>query len=188
MPPMPDPVSTARRQARLRRLSRAMAALCLALGAGVPLALAVYWLVAPTPAILAKAGLPSPEGGAVLGLPLRLAALAVSLVPVAVLLRGLMHARACFRAFAAGRIFAAEAVESLRGFAVAVFGATLLQPVAGAALSVLLSWGGPSGRGALVVSVGSDTLLSLLFAGTVAVMALVLAEALALADENAQFV
>ncbi|WP_167858713.1 DUF2975 domain-containing protein [Methylobacterium nonmethylotrophicum] len=164
-----------------------MAVLCLALSAGLPLALAAFWLVAPTPAILARTGLPSPDGG-VLGLTIRITALAVSLVPLTVLVRGLMRARACFRAFASGRIFATEAVESLRGFSVAVFGATLLQPVAGAALSALLSWGGPSGRGAVVVSLGSDTLLSLLFAGTVAVMAMVLAEALVLADENAQFV
>jgi hypothetical protein len=64
----------------------------------------------------------------------------------------------------------------------------LLKPVAGAALSILLSWQTYATGKTLVVNFGSDALLALLFAGLIAVIAWVMAEAMAIADENAQFV
>ena len=61
-------------------------------------------------------------------------------------------------------------------------------PVGRAALSMLLSWRTYATGKSLVVNLGSDTLLALLFAGLIAVIAWVMAEATAIADENAQFI
>lgn len=69
-----------------------------------------------------------------------------------------------------------------------VAASAVLKPLAGAALAVLLSWNGPDGAKTLVLAVGSDTLISLLFAGIVAVFAWIMAEAVEISDENDQFV
>ena len=90
--------------------------------------------------------------------------------------------------FAAGRIFSGDAARSLRGFALGVGASALLKPAAGAALSLLLGAVSPAHMRSLVLNVGSDTLLSLLFAGIVAIIAGVLVEAADVAAENAQFV
>ncbi len=76
----------------------------------------------------------------------------------------------------------------MRDLAIAVFASTLLKPVAGAALSILLSWRTYATGKTLVVTLSSDALLALLFAGLIAVIAWLIAEAMAIADENAQFV
>ncbi|WP_246678429.1 MULTISPECIES: hypothetical protein [unclassified Mesorhizobium] len=57
-----------------------------------------------------------------------------------------------------------------------------------AAMSVLLTLDAPAGQHRLTLSFGSDTVLMLLAAGTIAVIAWVMAEATALAEENQQFV
>ncbi|MFT7759296.1 UNVERIFIED_CONTAM: hypothetical protein ODX46_25225, partial [Salmonella enterica subsp. enterica serovar Enteritidis] len=77
---------------------------------------------------------------------------------------------------------------SLRAFAMAVFVSTLLQPFAYAALSLILSWTNPAGQRALSIGISSDMWLGLLFAGTIIVIAWVMREAIAIADENAQYV
>ena len=149
--------------------------------------LVAYWVVSADEAIHLDARLP---GIAVypIGWHVRLASMAISALPLACLIWGLLRVRRCFEAFAQGRFFTLENIHGLRDFAVAVFASTLLKPVAGAALSILLSWQTYATGKAVVVSFGSDTLLALLFAGVIAVIAWVMAEAMAIADENAQFI
>lgn len=171
---------------RVRRLSRGMAILCLLTAALLPLGLLAYWLMTPAEELLRDAGLQA--AGRDIGWAHRTAALVLSAIPLACLVWGLLHARRCFGAFASGHFFTAEAVYGLRGFAIGLFASALLRPLAGAALSVLLSWDAGPGMRTLSVTVGSDTLLSLLFAGMVVVITWVMAEARGLADENAQFV
>ncbi|MEN3952870.1 DUF2975 domain-containing protein [Iodidimonas sp. SYSU 1G8] len=144
-----------------------------------------YWFATPAGTLLAQMGVRFERAGG-LGLGVRLMGFAVCLIPLGVLIHGLFGARRCFRAFASGRIFSPEAVSGLRTLAIAVAVSTILKPLAGAALSMVLS-GGPGGR-VLSFNVGSDTLVALIFAGTVAVIAWVMAEAIEIADENAQFV
>lgn len=172
---------------RARVLSKAMSLLCLGTAIALPAGLAAYWLLTPLEALLREAGVP---GVSVLdiGWVGRLTAMMISAVPLVCLVWGLLQARRCFQAFAAGRFFTAEGIYGLRGFAMALFASALLRPVAGAALSVLLSWGAGVGKRALVISLGSDTLLSLLFAGMIVIITWVMTEARSLADENAQFV
>jgi hypothetical protein len=171
---------------RVRRLSRGMAILCLLTAVALPLGLLAYWLTMPAEELLRDARLQM--AGQEIGWMQRLAALVLSAIPLGCLTWGLLQARRCFGAFADGHFFAAEAVYGLRGFAIALFVSALLRPIAGAALSVLLSWGAGPGKRALVIGVSSDVLLSLLFAGMVVVITWVMAEARGLADENAQFV
>jgi hypothetical protein len=164
-----------------------MAILCLVTAIALPAGLLAYWVLTPIEALLREAGLPGVTVQDI-GWASRLAAIVISAAPLSCLVWGLVQARRCFGAFAVGRFFAAEAVYGLRGFAIALFASALLWPIAGAALSVLLSWGAGAGKRALVIGVGSDTLLSLLFAGMIVIITWVMTEARSIADENAQFV
>ncbi len=181
-----DPVRT-RRLGRIRSLSRVMAILCLVTALLLVAAIAYYWLATPAGGLLAAASV----NGATLpdiGWNLRLGGFAISMIPLSALIYGLMQARRCFTEFASGRIFSMQTVGGLKAFSIAIAVSALLKPLAGAALSLLLSSVVVSGGRTLALTVGSDTLLTLLFAGMVAVIAWVMTDAVALADENAQFV
>ena len=112
----------------------------------------------------------------------------LSMIPVAVLVYGLINARRCFAGFAAGEFFSLAAADRLRNFAIAVAASSLLEPLSGGALSVLLSINGLSGPRTLRLEIGSETLIMMIFAGTVAIIAWLMAEAAGLAEENEQFV
>ncbi len=176
-----------RRQQRIRSLSLFMATLCSCTAVLLAAAMLFYWLTTPAGGLLAAAGL----GGVAMDEPgygLRIAGFLISMLPLGALITGLIFARRCFDAFARGEVFSGETVGWLRAFSVAVITSAILKPIAGALLSLLLSWGAGAAHMSLVLSIGSDTLLALIFAGTVAVMAWVMSEAIAIADENAQFV
>jgi len=172
---------------RIRILSRMLAYLCVGISIVLAAGLVAYWVVSTDEVIHLDARLP---GIAVhpIGWGIRLASMAISALPLACLIWGLLRVRRCFEAFGQGRFFTLENIHGLRDFAVAVFASTLLKPVVGAALSILLSWQTYATGKTLVVNFGSDALLALLFAGLIAVIAWVMAEAVAIADENAQFV
>ena len=171
----------------IRILSRLLAYLCVGISIVLAAGLVAYWVVSADEVIHLDARLP---GIAVhpIGWDIRLASMAISALPLACLIWGLLRVRRCFEAFGQGRFFTLENIHGLRDFAIAVFASTLLKPVAGAALSILLSWQTYATGKTLVVNFGSDALLALLFAGLIAVIAWVMAEAMAIADENAQFV
>ena len=182
-----DDTARSRRASRIRILSRAMAILCLTAVLALVATMSFYWIATPSPAIFAQAGLAQiasyeiASGTRALGF-------LVSMVPLGVLVWGLIKAHRCFEALARGHFFSAQAIGGLHAFALGVLVSSLLKPFAGAALFLLLSWSTPSGVTALAFSVGSDTVLALIFAGTVAVIAWIMTEAIAIADENAQFV
>ncbi len=181
-----DPVRT-RRLRRIGSLSRVMAILCLVTALLLVAAMIYYWLATPAGALLAMAGV---TGAALpdIGWDFRLGGLVISMIPLSALIFGLMQARRCFTEFAGGRIFSMQTVSALKAFSIAIAVSAVLKPLAGAALSLLLSSAAVSGRRTLALTVGSDTLLTLLFAGMVAVIAWVMTDAVAIADENAQFV
>lgn len=172
---------------RIRRLSGAMATTSTAVAVLLGVAMLLYWYITPADTLFRHAGLAIPPPTDV-GLPARLAAFAVAMVPLGALILGLLSARRCFNCFAAGRIFSRDAARSLQGLALGVGASALLKPVAGAALSLLLSALSPGHVHSLVLHVGSDTALSLLFATMVAIIAGVLVEAAEVAAENDQFV
>ncbi|CCD91323.1 conserved membrane hypothetical protein [Bradyrhizobium sp. ORS 375] len=175
------------RSDRIRRLSRLMAAGCLVTSVLLATAMVLYWALTPTHTLFGQAGIPHPPLTEI-GASTRALAFSIAMVPLGTLISGLLSARRCFQAFAAGRIFAQESIQQLKAFAIAVAASALLKPLAGAALSVVLSLHNQPGAKTLALSLGSDTLLALIFAGTVAVIAWVMTEALEIDDENKQFV
>ena len=184
---MPAEMDRERRMARIRRLSRAMARGCLLTSGLLAVAMLFYWTLTPTQALLSHAAIahaPAVE----IDIFTRMLAFGISMVPLGALIYGLQSARRCFEAFAAGQIFSREPIGRLKAVSIAVAASAILKPLAGAALSLLLSSSGATGAKSLALSLGSDTLIALIFAGTVAVIASVMTEAIDIADENKQFV
>ncbi len=162
--------------------------LCGVLALGLPLA-TVGALVAGWPATLwsalADMGV-APTRLVQTGPRLALAFL-LALLPVLCMSAALLQARRCMQTFARGDHFSVAAAEALRGFASLAFAAGLAGLLVPPATGLLLTVGG-NGQAALVFSAGSQQLLWLLFAGIVRLMAAVLREAAALADEHRQIV
>lgn len=176
-----------KRMNRIRRLCRLMALGCLVTSVLLAAAMLLYWATTPTLMLFSHAGLPRTPATEI-DHSIRALAFGISMVPLGALIYGLLSARRCFDAFAAGHIFLSETIGRLKAFALAVAASALLKPLAGIALSVVLSWNGAAGAKTLVLNVGSDTLVALIFAGTVAVLAWVMTEAIEISDENRQFV
>lgn len=177
----------AMRLERIQRVSGTMSIACLATAFVVVAGPIVYWTVTSGQDLLKDAGL----AGRGLALPeasTRVFAMATTAVPALLLVYALINAYRCFKAFATGEILAHRPANFLWRSSVAVALSVAAQPLAGAALSALLSWNGPPGTKTLSLSVGTETLLPLLFAGMIAVVSWVLREAAFVADENSQFI
>ena len=164
-----------------------MASGCLVTAGLLTVAMGVYWATTPARALFVHMGLPN-LSNAEIDRSIRALAFAISMVPLGALIYGLLSARRCFVAFAAGQIFAGAPIGGLKAFSIAVAASALLKPLTGAALSVLLSAAGSTGTRTLMLDIGSDTLIALLFSGTVAIIAWVMTEAIDIAAENDQFV
>lgn len=184
--PSPEPVR-ADRARRIARLSRLMTVAVQATTVVLPIGVALYWLGAPVAMLARDARIPV-EWLAEFSLPQRLLALMASLIPLAALLWGLAQVRACLAAFSRGQLFGHEAAHGLRKLALAMAGTAAIGPIAGAAISVILSWGAPAGQKQIALSLGSDQLLMLLFAGMLALVSWTMLEAAEIAQENAEFV
>ena len=192
MPPLANETSKAvdvrsARMARIRGLSAVMGWICVAAAVLLTLTMLIYWYSTTPEALFQQAGLAVAPPAAIDPL-VRLGALAVSMVPLGALIVGLLAARRCFALFASGHAFSGGAIRELRSFALGVAASALLKAPAGAVLSLVLSATSPGHTRSLVVNVGSDTLLALMFAAMVAVIAWVLVEATEIADENRQFI
>jgi len=175
------------RARRITRLSRLMTVAVQATTVILPIGVALYWLGAPVATLSHDARIPV-EWLAEFDLPQRLLALVVSLVPAAVLLWGLAQVRVCLAAFSRGQLFGPRTARGLRNLALAMAGTAAIAPIAGAAMSVILSWGAPAGQKQVALSLGSDQLLMLLFAGMLALVSWTMLEAAEIAQENAEFV
>ena len=173
-------------------MSRLLAVACLGLALVLPIA-GLYGLWALTPqALLAKSGvhLPSfdsPPTFLVAAWQSNIA-LGIGMLPVMGMAYGLVRASKCFAGFARGAVFSFGTVWHLRGFASGLLGSSVAGLLAPTLLSVLLTWGAPEGQRSLTVALASQHLLMLLFAGIVWQIAHVMARALEMAEENAQFV
>lgn len=178
------------RAARMRRISvvsEAMSSCCSAVALLLVAGMALYWSLTPAKLLLGQAGI-WPTGDAGIGAAIRVAGFLVSMLPLGATVFALLKLRGCFQAFARGAIFQAGPIRDLKAFAIAIAASALLKPVAGALLSLLLSRAAAGGQLRLVLQFGSDQILALMLAGAVAVAAWIFAEAIAIAEENAQFV
>lgn len=170
------------------RISQCMVLACWGLLLLLPFALVIYWATASDAMLAGHAHLPADVMQSPLQTWQRWAAGALMGVPLALLLTGVNQARRCFVLFAQGRVFTAQATDLLRRFAGWVAGAALAALVAGAATSVLLTLHNPIGQRHLAIGIGSDHLFTLFFAGLVWLMAAVIGQGQALAEENQGFV
>ncbi|TAG02514.1 MAG: DUF2975 domain-containing protein [Burkholderiales bacterium] len=174
-----------------QRATRALAACCLLLAILLPLA-SVYGLANRWPnallAVLGNANLPHREATlAAAGSASLWVAAIVGMLPVALMSYALVIAYRIFSGFTAGDYFNRGVVDSLRRFAAAMFVAALACVLVPPLVGLIVTAGG-SGPMSLSLSFGSQHLVLLLFAAVVWQMARVMAEAVAIAEENAQIV
>lgn len=173
----------------VHRMSHLCAAACLVLAAALPVATLAFWALADEATLILRldpnprtAGLHFPDG---LSDWQRLAAAALTLLPVGLLAAGLLSARRCLRSFADGAFFTADAIRALRGFARAVFWSAAAGVALPTLLGLVLTAGNPVGQRALVIGIGSDQMLGMLIAGVLWVIAGALAQAAAIAEDHA---
>jgi len=164
-----------------------MAFFCGLISAVLPAAVAVFWFAASWTNIFAAADIGAPERYHVTD-GIRILAFLINILPLSVLIWGLLRVCNCFSIFASGHLFSEKAVRALQDFSLAILISSLLRPLSSAMLKVLLTWNGPPNSTIFSVTISSDTVFALLFAGTVFVIAWGMKEAIAIADENEQFV
>lgn len=174
--------------ARIQRISRLMRRCCTAGLLLIPLAVAGMWATyevwAPT----------HPELAAIRPLPetlpplTRLLAFAVGMLQGTIALFAVWRLRQLFGLYADGRIFTAGTARCLRHFAAAVIAFAIAKPITSALLSVVLTMNNPPGQRQLAISFGSSELTTLFIGGIFLIIAWIMDEAQALADDQAQIV
>ncbi len=173
---------------RIRRTSRVMLRMCQALIIFLPISLVIYWATQSAPELASQANLPIGKLQAPLQPWHRVAGALVSGVPLALLLAGIWQAKQCFEQFAQGQVFTTQAVRRLRRMAGWVALAALAAIVAGAVLSVVFTINNAPGTRQLAVGISSNHLATAFFAAIVWLMADVIGQGQALAEENQQFI
>jgi hypothetical protein len=118
----------------------------------------------------------------------RLAGALVAAVPVAVMLYGLLAARAWFRQCADGQIFTERSAHYLRTFAITVLAQAPLGPITTAALTAAMSFTNEPGRRMLVLGLSSYDVYALIVGSVLFIVAKILREATRIADENASII
>lgn len=170
-----------------RVLNTALSATCVLLIATLP-AVTLFLVVFSFEAFADGLGLSPAQSSAPITLLQRAAIAVVALLPVALLVYALTCAWRCFRSFARGEYLSLAVVRNLRGFAAWMFWSTVVALLTTPVLTLLITLGaGPDGH-RVSVNFSSTQALTLLFAGIVWQVAAVMTRAVALAEENAQFV
>lgn len=183
--------STVKSGPDVQGISSVLAWACALLAVALPLAVAYHLLSTPVESLLLRAGVSlSTAQAAALDITLAQKCLAVLLgvLPVCCASYGLVCAMRCFSGFSQAEYFSLRTVKYLRGFAAGIFASVVMGVVSSTLMTVVLTAGAPAGQRALSLGFGSNELLTLLFAGMVWQIAAVMAKAVALAEENAQFV
>jgi hypothetical protein len=175
---------------RLALMSRVMAWLTLAAALALPLmVLATYFApreMAPLNLRLYHLG-----GRHVAdGVPLddRMAAFACAAVPLAIAVWALLTLRELLLQFAAHDVFSRQTSRTLSILSLAVFAYVVAAFVAEAPIGYFLRRADPDNHIVFALSIGLEDLVALFAAAVTAVIARVMAEATAVADENAKFV
>lgn len=177
---------TSDRPARVAKISRWMAGLCIVLAVAIPFAIAAVIFLAPEQVIatrqLAALGITTLDSRD------QVIVFAISLLLSPPLIWGLFQLRALFRCYADGEVFSKAASGSLYRFALAL----LLHAFAGflgrTLIPLALTMQNPPGQRKLVIAISSDDVSTVFVAVTFMVIAWVMAEAAAMAEENKTFV
>lgn len=176
------------RLTRITRASQKIATACGIFMVLLPAGLAVYVfgffeLLSYHPHI---APMDIPEAG--LSPIARAALYAAMLVGTAPALYALSKLRHLFSGYASGAVFSVEAANQLKAVAVALLVLVLIRPISGMLISLAISIDLPPGGRALVITFGSTELWIGLAGAMVLVIAWVMGEAAAIAEENKSFV
>lgn len=173
---------------RIRRLSGWLVLVCWALWVLLPLAWLWQWTMVDAAQLALAARLPA--GVIPLGLETwqRVAAAAANAVPMTCVLLGVWQVKQCFSAFAQGQVFTTQATAHLRRFAGWVAAAALAAIVTVPLMSVLLTLHNLPGSRQLVIALSSEHVFTLFFAALVWLMADIMGQGQALAEENERFV
>ena len=118
----------------------------------------------------------------------RLVAFLFALAPAGFTVWALASLHRLFRCYAHGEVFSHRALAMLNHVAVALFASVIVGFVMQAPITLLLSWHLGAGHRAISLGIGSHDVAQLFVAGTVLVIARVMAEARRVADENESFV
>ena len=173
-------------------LSRVLAWACLGLAALLPVAALTTSLQTSPVGMLVQMGIRLPSGASLDSLPIttwqHVAAICLSLLPVAAVAYALWRARQCFSGFVRGETFSLATVRHLRGFAAGLLVSSSTGLLAPTAIVWLLTLGAPAGERVLTVSLGAQQLLMLLFSGIVWQMGHAMTRAVELAEDNAQII
>ena len=124
----------------------------------------------------------------IIALPNRILGFIFSMIPIALLMRGLLHLRALFELFRKEQFFSQTKAMLLHRFAIMLLFSTLAAPVARALVSVAVTFNNVPGQRAVVVNIDSHDLNSLFVAMTFLTVAWVVQEAQLSANKNVEVV
>jgi hypothetical protein len=168
-------------------LSTVLSVGCLLLAVILP-AFAVYAGISRLEVLINGFNLKSPPPVESLTTFQHVAIAAIATIPALCQSYGLLSARRCFQSFARREYFTLPVIKGLRGFAAGMF----LWPVAAILSKPLLTYlatlhAGPGGH-EVSIGIGTEQVLTLLFAGILWQIAGVMTSAKRIAEENSQFV
>ena len=183
--------SDKRRLHRIQRVSAGIASACGVLLIAFPILLFCVALLLPE--MLAAQNVARQMGVQAdqISLLARVASFGAMIVGSSPLLWGLWILRRLFQGYATGDVFTPAAAEQLRKGAYALLALILARPIGGALFSLALSIDTvkqPEGQGHLVVGFGSTEVWLALAGAMVLVIAWIMGEAAAMAEENQSFV
>lgn len=120
-----------------------------------------------------------------IALPNRILGLIFSMIPIALLMRGLLHLRALFELFRKEQFFNQAKTKLLHSFAIMLLFSALAAPVARALVSVAVTFNNVPGQRAVVANIDSHDLSSLFVAMVFLTVAWVMRETHPTGGENA---
>jgi Protein of unknown function (DUF2975) len=173
---------------RIRRLSKKLAIACVLVSVLIPVMVIVYWAEAAPAQLAMRVHLAADLIQSEIYVWQRVLGAALTEIPVVLMIIGLMRARQCFRGFAEGALFTPQAVQALRGFAYWVMWSAIAALAITPLLSICLTFNNAVGARHVAVGIGTDHLLTFFFAAVVWLMANIIQQGHALAEENQSFV
>jgi hypothetical protein len=177
---------TSDRTARVAKISRWMAGLCVVLAIAIPFAVAAVIFLAPEQ-VIARRQLAA-LGITVLDLHDQVIVFAFSVLFSLPLIWGLFQLRTLFRRYAAGDVFSKAASGSLYRFALALLLHAFANFLSRTIIPLALTMQNPPGERKLAIAISSDDVSTVFIAVTFMVIAWVMAEAAEVSEENRTFV
>jgi hypothetical protein len=172
---------------QIRGMSKKLAVLCLCAVIILPLLVPYLWL--GDVATLAQRANIAPSN---IQNPIqpwqRIVGIGLTEIPVVLMCLGLWQVRKCFQDFSKGEVFTDNAAVYLKKFSVWMMRSAIAALVVGALLSSLLTLGNAVGSRILAIGVSTEQVLLLFFACVVWLMAEIIRQGQALAQENSSFI